>query len=283
MSATSPTVNRVNSIVSLFANALVWRGDATFGQREVFATGHARLDALLPGGGWPRGAVTELLHQADGMGEVSLLLPALAALSRQRRIAMVAPPHVPYAPALSQAGIDLANLLVVQAPTEEEAWWSCEQLLRSTQFAAVLFWPDRIDARRLRRLQSAAEFGNCASFVFQALDAATQPSPAPLRLRVTATCDANEVRVTILKRRGSLVAEPLLLRLDGSSDRTAPSNPATPTTNAIPATYARRNTAHIATHLAAHLAAQSPQRQQPHWSLISNAADTLRLSTAPER
>ncbi len=275
-SATTSTANRVNAIVSLFANALVWRGDATFGQREVVTTGHPRLDSLLPGGGWPRGAVTELLHHADGMGEVSLLLPTLAALSRQRRIAMVAPPHVPYAPALSQAGIDLSNLLVVQAPTEEDAWWSCEQLLRSTQFAAVLFWPDRFDARRLRRLQSAAEFGNSISFVFQDIDAAAQPSPAPLRLRITATCDANEVRVTILKRRGSLIAEPLLLRLDRDASNRATAAPTTSTaastTAATPsANYAKRNTPHIA------------RRPQSHWSLISNAADTLRLSTVPDR
>ena len=63
-------------------------------------TGHAALDALLPQGGWPRRALTELLLPADGVGELSLLLPTLARMTRAGGIvALVAPPYIPYAPA----------------------------------------------------------------------------------------------------------------------------------------------------------------------------------------
>ena len=42
---------------------MLWRGDE-FGApaASVLPTGFARLDAELPGGGWPCGALTELLQ-----------------------------------------------------------------------------------------------------------------------------------------------------------------------------------------------------------------------------
>ena len=73
------------------------------------------LDAELPGGGWPASALTEILPQHEGIGELRLLGPALARLTRAGRcLAWIAPPHLPYAPALAAAGIDLARLLIVR-------------------------------------------------------------------------------------------------------------------------------------------------------------------------
>ena len=63
-------------------------------------TGHTALDALLPQGGWPRRALTELLLPADGVGELALLLPTLARLTQAgSAVAVIAPPYIPYAPA----------------------------------------------------------------------------------------------------------------------------------------------------------------------------------------
>ena len=80
-------------------------------------TGFDALDRELPGGGWPAGALTELLVRRAGIGELQLVLPALAALSwAGKRIVWLAPPHLPYAPALAADGVDLAQLVVVRAP-----------------------------------------------------------------------------------------------------------------------------------------------------------------------
>ena len=79
-------------------------------------TGHAALDALLPQGGWPRRALTELLLPADGVGELALLLPTLARLTQAgSAVAVIAPPYIPYAPAWQAAGVDLALLEIVEA------------------------------------------------------------------------------------------------------------------------------------------------------------------------
>jgi hypothetical protein len=82
--------------------------------KATLTSGFAALDAELPGGGWPLGALCELLPRHVGIGELRLLGPALASLSAAgRSLAWIAPPHRPYAPALAAAGIDLARVLVV--------------------------------------------------------------------------------------------------------------------------------------------------------------------------
>lgn len=52
------------------------------GHEIAWATGFAALDAVLPGGGWPAGALTELLLPHPGVGEWRLLAPVLAAVQR---------------------------------------------------------------------------------------------------------------------------------------------------------------------------------------------------------
>lgn len=149
-------------------------------------TGHAALDALLPQGGWPRAALTELLIPADGVGELSLLLPTLARLTRGGGIvALVAPPYLPYAPAWQAAGVDLRLLEVIEADARG-ALWAFEQCLRSAACAVVLGWPLQADAQALRRLQVAADGGDCLGFAFRDAKHAANPSPAALRMEYVA-------------------------------------------------------------------------------------------------
>ncbi len=146
------------------------------------ATGFDALDALLPQRGWPRRALSELLLPADGVGEVSLLLPALARLTRAGgAVAVVAPPYVPYAPAWQAGGVDLSRLQVIDA-SPRDALWAFEQCLRSGACTAVLGWPATGDARALRRLQVAADSGECLGFALRDRRHAANPSPAALRL-----------------------------------------------------------------------------------------------------
>ncbi|MFO1399829.1 MAG: hypothetical protein U1F30_01225 [Steroidobacteraceae bacterium] len=105
-------------------------------------SGLAALDAVLPEGGWPRGALTELLADTPGIGELALLLPALAGLDRAGLAqAWIAPPHLPCAAGLAQGGIDLGRLLLVATRDERETLWAAEQALRCTGLGAVLLWP----------------------------------------------------------------------------------------------------------------------------------------------
>ena len=126
--------------------------------------------------------LTELLLPADGVGELALLMPTLARLGRDGgTLALIAPPYLPYAPAWQAAGIDLGVLHVIEA-SPRDALWAFEQCLRSGACAAVVGWPRQADAQALRRLQVAADSGDCLGFVLRDRKHAANPSPAALRL-----------------------------------------------------------------------------------------------------
>lgn len=201
----------LQSLQTLLEHPALWRGTslAQVAAPSV-ATGYAALDRELPGGGWPVGSLTELLHDAPGIGELRLVAPALARLSNAGRwVAWVAPPHLPYAPALAAAGVTLARLLVVDQISPRDSLWAAEQALRSGACGAVLFWPNALDQRALRRLQLAAEAGGALGLIYRPLRTAEQASPAALRMTLTPSSGALSVR--ILKRRGGAASQSLRL------------------------------------------------------------------------
>jgi cell division inhibitor SulA/protein ImuA len=197
----------------IFEKLPVWRGGALCRALEAVPTGFAALDAELPGGGWSRQALTEVLSDAPGIGELGLILPAVAALtSAGKRVVCIAPPYVPYAPALAGSGIDLVNLLVIRPQNRPDALWAAQQVLRSGSCHALAAWLPRARYAELQRLCVAAEAGRALAFVFRPLGAMAESSPACLRLGLEPA--GLEVGVHIVKRRGVPRAAPLYLRLE---------------------------------------------------------------------
>ena len=195
----------------ILERADVWRGgELARAPLPGVSTGFAELDRELPGGGWPRACLTELLPVRHGVGELSLLLPALARLSSDELLWLgcVAPPHPLYAPALQAASVDLSRLLVASAPGRDAAW-ACERALATESVGAVVAWLPDAQAGLLRRLQLAAEASRTLLFVFRPADCAAQPSPAPLRLLLETAGEQFVVR--LLKRRGGAQPVPLPL------------------------------------------------------------------------
>lgn len=190
------------SVRALLGHPGIWlgNGQGTAPDGTVLSTGFPALDALLPGGGWPAGAVTELLSDAEGIGELRLVMPSLAECAGSgRRIAWIDPPHLPYAPALAAAGVRPSRVLLVRAGAGRDRLWAAEQCLRSGACGAVLSWPGDCDDRALRRLQLAAEKGGAMGLLFRPERFASSPSPATLRLRI-APAPAG-VAVCVLKGR----------------------------------------------------------------------------------
>ena len=197
----------------------VWRGSAFASVRTPSVpTGFAKLDRELPGGGWPSGALTELLVTRPGIGEISLLMPALARLTRDRRwLFWIAPPHIPYAPAIAQAGSDPARVIVVNpGPSSHknhpEVLWTIEQTLRSAVCGAVLAWPGVLTYTQLRRLQIAAEASDALAMLIRPAAVAHEASPAALRLSLM-PAPAGALDIHIIKRRGFAAEAPLRLDL----------------------------------------------------------------------
>jgi len=207
------------SLEDLLQRADLWRGDSAPAVSGL-PSGFAALDALLPGAGWPIGALTEILTDRSGIGELRLLVPALARLTREDRwVAFIAPPYIPYAPALRRAGVNLTHVLVVHPRETKDMLWATEQALRAGTCGAVLAWPAMADMKRLRRLQLAAETGNSLGVLFRPVNVAGESSPAALRLKLDPA--ANGLAVHILKRRSGWPTGPVILEMQHALARRA--------------------------------------------------------------
>lgn len=205
-----------DSLLDLLQRQDLWRGAAPAVDAPAIETGFAALDRELPGGGWPTGALSEVLSGTEGIGELQLVLPALARLTAAgRRVAWLAPPHLPYAPALAAAGVALDRLTVVRAPGRRDALWAAEQALRSRAFHALLAWPQRPGYPELRRLAVAAEGGPAFVVLFRGLEAASEASPARLRLALEPVGETagEQVLIHLFKRRGVPLRAPLQLHI----------------------------------------------------------------------
>lgn len=164
----------------------VWRGRAPEVPVGEQPTGWHALDAVLPAGGWPEAALSEILLPVDGVGELRLVLPTLARLTQgQRHVVIVSPPYAPCVAGWRQHGVDMRRVEIVAA-AEKDVLWATEQCLRSGSCAAVLAWPHHADDRALRRLQVAAVTGQALAFVFRDRSHLSNASPAALRLELEA-------------------------------------------------------------------------------------------------
>jgi hypothetical protein len=181
----------------------LWRGRGIPpSERKGMPTGFSALDATLPGGGWPAGAMVDIVTAHRGIGELSILLPAMARLcGGGLKAVWIDPPFVPYAPTLRQAGVRTHHVLIVgPCRSDSDTPWCMEKILRSASCGMALAWPRQLDFRATRRLQLAAEAGDSLGILFHTTDPGN--SPAALRIYLTPGESALEVRIT--KARGTL-------------------------------------------------------------------------------
>jgi protein ImuA len=189
----------------------------------VVASGLAEVDAVLPGGGFPRGALSELAG-GRASGKTAVALSIFAALERHELAAYVDGRAELYPPAAAERGVDLARLLVVRpgapapapatgraTPDARAALWAAEALLASGAFAAVAIDVPvnaEIEGRDAvaRRLQAAAERGGAVGLWLSAGSG----------LRVPAA-----VRVELVREGERIVARRGVARARGGGDRAA--------------------------------------------------------------
>ena len=189
---------------------------------QTWPSGHAALDAELPGGGWPGNALVQIQQAAHSHAEWALLLPALAQQARQAqqqggKLVLVAPPYLPFTPALQAAGIAPQRLCCVpQLPgrSAQDLAWACEQALHCRDVLAVLAWLPELPVAALRRLQLAAASHGRPLWLWQGLQQEQHSSSAALRLRLERPSqDAASLQIQILKRRGPALDNPVQLSL----------------------------------------------------------------------
>ena len=203
-------------VASLFNSRQVWQqrrprtGELLIASAQP--TGWPQLDAVLPAGGWPDAALTEILLPADGVGELQLLMPTLARLScTDRPVLLIAPPYAPCVAGWRVWGVDMAHVEIVAVEHERQVLWAAEQSLRAGCCSAVLAWPKQIDERHLRRLQVAADSGRALAFVFRDRKYVEHASPAALRIEI----ETDPAQLRVRKCRGGAVpAMPIAFEAD---------------------------------------------------------------------
>ncbi|HEY4082953.1 MAG TPA: translesion DNA synthesis-associated protein ImuA [Burkholderiaceae bacterium] len=183
----------------------VWRGDSLdTGVRPGQPSGFAALDALLPGGGWPLGGLTEILQPQAGALEWRLLGPALRGAGKAAApLLLIHPPGAPHLPGLHGEG--LGPLVWIDAATPQQQLWATEQAVQSSGASAVLAWLPQARPEQMRRLQVHALGAQMPVFVFRSVAAREQSSAAPLRLQLRAASSPGSIwqlEVQLFKRRG---------------------------------------------------------------------------------
>lgn len=192
----------MSALEELLAHPRLWRGRGTetAAATPTRPSGFAVLDQALRGG-WPQGQLIELIGGPFGCGETRLLLPLLAACTREhRRVVLVAPPATPWIPGWRQLGVDPEHLLLIRPTTEHDALWSCEQILQQPGTGALLAWLHGSDGAPLRRLRLAVGAHDACAFLYRPPATARQPSPAHLRIGWRSAQD--HLHLEILKHTG---------------------------------------------------------------------------------
>jgi hypothetical protein len=190
-----------DAIARILQHPAVWRGRSA-SRVDTVSSGFPALDDALPGGGWPRAGLIEILLPDAGIGELTLFMPTLASLTHEpvaRWCTWIAPPFEPFAPALAAHGVALERVLVVRTG---KPLWALEQALGSGACAAALAWSGRAHPRDVRRLQLATERGRTLGVLFREPGGARGSTCAALRLRLTPIMEG--ARVTMIKSRGGM-------------------------------------------------------------------------------
>ena len=197
----------------------VWRaGSVGAASMQTISTGYDALSHVLPGGGWPCGAMTEVLQPQPGQHEWGLVAPALGTLqaaSPSALVVLVGAPYCPFGPALGARQLNMQRVLNINSKNDSPAMlWATREALQCADVGAVLAWLPDARGAHLRRLQIAALSADKLLFVFRPLHAQHVSSPAPLRLKLAGMAQAgagHNLQIEVFKRRGPLLAAPVLI------------------------------------------------------------------------
>jgi protein ImuA len=190
----------------------MWRGDQLGGPvNDTLTTGFTQLDRVLPGGGWPCGAITEVLVPQFSVSELRLLSMVMASQTDNARpVVLVGPPHAPHSPGLRHDRIDERHLIWIDVDTPRDRHWCTEQLVKAGTFGVVVAWIPLVRAEQIRRLQVLAARCKGPVFLVRPEVAAREASAAPLRVQLRPQTDW-QISLRVLKRKGAPLEETLML------------------------------------------------------------------------
>ncbi len=194
-------------------SASALRDGAAIHRSASIQSGYPSLNRQLPNGGWPASMLIELLLANPDEGELRLLAPVLKRIVQAgKKLILLAPSHISFSATLRELGIDMTNVILIEADQPIDRIASVELAMKSPDFGALLCWLPEARDDHLRRLQLAAADSAGLTFLFRPLPAQNQSSPAPLRI-ICQPLPAGRMSIEIIKRRGPVYVDPIILPL----------------------------------------------------------------------
>jgi len=198
----------------------IWQASQQVYESHSISTSYQALDDLLHFSGWPLNRLTEILIERSHIGEMQLVLPAIAkAMEPGGFLFLIEPPFMPYAPAWLKANIDLKKIVIIKSCQQQDWLWAAEQVIANQGVSCCLFWPpkDYLSNKVLKRLQLAAEQGCRLNFIFRNSSVARQSSPASLRLVIKSDnklkYEHGVIHIELLKQAGGWAGQKVRLDL----------------------------------------------------------------------
>ncbi|MBT0586734.1 translesion DNA synthesis-associated protein ImuA [Alteromonas oceanisediminis] len=217
-------------ITQLKNKQLVWQASRTPQVSSRLPTGIAKLDDALQGGFPTQGMV--LIRSSMGIGELRLCLPLLQQRQHeQRHVFVIGAPIELNADALAEHGIQAARTYFVQANDQAKQLWACEQCAKSGCCHTVLLWHEGLSVSQAKRLQVAAEQGNCLLIAYQYRG---QALPLPISLSLHISRQTEHLHIHIEKQRGGWPVPTFTVKHTLSSIHSAQQSPAQTSSNIVP-------------------------------------------------
>ncbi|MDZ4779451.1 MAG: hypothetical protein SGJ19_04275 [Planctomycetia bacterium] len=203
--ASAPS-DRRQRVAQLAEQLRGWESAEAGRSQQGMSSGCSQLDALLPAGGFSPGSLVEWFATDPGAGATTLALAvARAACGDEGWLVVIDSAGTFYPPAAAALGAPLRRMIWVRRPAGNVARWATDQALRCPGVAAVLAWPETLDATTFRRWQLAVEQSRVLGLLVRPAAALKEPSWAEARLLVEPRPSADEFRrwqVELLHARG---------------------------------------------------------------------------------
>jgi SOS-response cell division inhibitor, blocks FtsZ ring formation len=214
---TTPDKEPRQPLEQLLQRKDIWRGYARHYVSAAVDTGFSPLNEGLLNGGWPLSALIEVCQQGF-QGEWQLFTPALRHHNKGLLV-LLNPPAEPFSQAMIQAGINLEQLVIINAPEKNHFLACFSELARTGECSTVLAWQPRahLTYTELRKCLLASSEGKGLYVLFR--PAAVQQQSSPASLRLFNKLIPRGLEVTIFKQKGLLPRhqiEPLTLPLPDS-------------------------------------------------------------------
>jgi cell division inhibitor SulA len=114
------------------------------------------------------GKLTEIITHDNDLSSMPLLMPLLAQLSRDDRwLAWVAPPAMLPKTLLTDAGIDLGKVILLQPDSAHGVFDLARRALSAGTCHAVISWPGYLSEFELKALEQAAACGDSHSILIR--------------------------------------------------------------------------------------------------------------------